>query len=201
MQPGARQADHLVADPDVLAVEDLFPLHDSEAEPGQVVLAGLVELRQDGRLAADQGALGLDAAVADPLHHLGREVGVVPAHGHVIQEQQRLGASAQAVVDGHGHQVDAHRGVPARGEGQLQLRPHAVRRGNQHGIAIGPRQEPDLVVEPEEPGKAVLPLHDARRVGPAHQGRQTGHRLLVGAQVHAGRSIVQGITHSGNSGS
>ena len=127
MQPGACQADHLVADPDILAVEDLLPLHDPEAEPRQVVLAGLVELRKDGRLAADQGALGLDAAVADPQHHLGRQVGVVPAHRHVIQEQERLGTGAEAVVDGHRHQVNAHRGVPARGKGQLQLRPHPVR--------------------------------------------------------------------------
>ena len=37
--------------------------------------------------------------------------GIVLRHGHVIEEEQRLGPAAQGVVDAHRHQVDAHRVV------------------------------------------------------------------------------------------
>ena len=72
VQARAGQADDLVARADLLAVEDLLALDHADAEAGQVVLARLVELGQDRRLAAEQGALGLDAAVADPLDDLAR---------------------------------------------------------------------------------------------------------------------------------
>src|SRR5262249_26647645 len=73
----AGQADAPVPRADLGSGQDMPALDDAEAEPGQVVLAGLIELGQDRRLAADQGALGLDAAVADPLDDLGGQVGVV----------------------------------------------------------------------------------------------------------------------------
>ena len=95
MQARAGQADDLVARADVAAVEDVLPLDDPDAEPGQVVFALLVEVGQDRRLAAQQRALGLDAAVADPLddrgwsvrdrrgssrRNRGRSSGSAPAH-------------------------------------------------------------------------------------------------------------------------
>ena len=39
-------------------------LDHADAKAGQVVIAGGVDVGQDGRLAAEQGAVGLDAAVA-----------------------------------------------------------------------------------------------------------------------------------------
>ena len=88
--------------------------------------------------------------------------GIVAAHGDVIEEEQRLGAGTEAVVDGHGDQVDADGRVPAGGEGQLELGADAVGRGDQHRVAVGARQQADLVVEPEQPGEPVLPLDHPR---------------------------------------
>ena len=122
----------------------VLPLDHADAEAGQVVLARLVELGQDRRLAAEQGALGLDAAVADPLDDLAGQLRVVAAHGHVVEEQQRLGPGAEAVVDRHGDQVDADRRVPAGGEGELELRADAVGRGDEHRVAVGAREQADV---------------------------------------------------------
>ena len=169
-----------------------FALGDAQAEPRQVVFAGLVKLRQYGRFAADQGAPGINAAIADSLNHLGCQVGVVAAHRHVVKEQERLGPGAEAVVDRHGHEVDADSGVSAGGEGQLQLRAHTVGGGDEYRVAIAPRQQPDLVVEAEKTGESVFPLDDPLGVRPPHQWRKSGDRLIISRKVYSGRSIVHG---------
>ena len=101
---------------------------------------------------------------------------VVAAHGDVIEEQQRLGTGAQAVVDGHGDQVDADGRMPAGGEGQLELGADPVGRGDQDRVAVGARQQADLVVEAKQPGEPVLPLEHARGERPAQSG---GSREIV----------------------
>ena len=68
----------------------------AHAEAGQVVVARGVKVGQDGRLAAQQGAVGLDAAVAITLDELLQQVGIVLGHGHVVEEEERLGPAAQA---------------------------------------------------------------------------------------------------------
>ena len=176
-------------------LEDVLALDHADAEAGQVVVPRLVEVGQDRRLAAQQRALGLDAAVADALDDLAGQRGVVAAHRHVVEEEERLGPGAEAVVDRHRDQVDPHRGVPAGGEGQLQLGADAVGRGDQDRVAIAPRQEPDLVVEPEEPRESARPVEHPRRVRPAEQRGELAHRLLVGVEVDARRLVVDRLGH------
>src|SRR5205823_2194408 len=140
---------------------------DPDAKPRQVIFALLVKVRKDGRLASQERAVGLDAAVADPADDLRGQLGIVAVHGDVIEEEQGLGAGTETVVDRHGDQVDAYRRVPASGEGQLELRADTVGRGDQDRVAIGARKQADLVVESKQPGEPVLPFDDAGRVGPA----------------------------------
>ena len=73
------QAEDHVAGLDRLAVDDVLALDDADAEAGHVVVAGLVEVGQDGRLAADQGAVGLHAAVADALDEFARSAAGRPS--------------------------------------------------------------------------------------------------------------------------
>ncbi len=181
--------------PDLLAVEDLLALDHAEAEAGQVVLARMVEVGQDRRLAAEQGAFGLDAAVADPLHDLLGQGGVVAAHRDVVEEQERLGPGAEAVVDRHRDQVDADGRVPAGGEGELELGADAVGRGDQDRVAIGPAEQADVGVEPEEAGEPARPLDHPRGVGALEQPGQEGHRLLVGVEVDAGGLVIDRLGH------
>ena len=77
------------------------------AEAGHVEVAGLVEVGQDRRLAADERALGLDAAVGDALHELLGQRRVVLRHRDVVEEHERFAAGADEVVHRHGDEVDA----------------------------------------------------------------------------------------------
>ena len=42
-----------------------------------------------------------------------RDADVEPAAGQVVEEEERLGALGQHVVDAHGHQIDAQRRMSA----------------------------------------------------------------------------------------
>ena len=134
-------------------------------------------------------------AVADPADDLARQLGIVAAHRHIIQKEQRLGARAETVVDRHRHQVDPHRRVPAGGKGQLELGADAVGRGDQHRVAIGPRKQADLVVQPEKPGKSVLPVDHPRRVSAPQVRPDPRNRIRIRLEIHPGRAIVQRFIH------
>ena len=192
VQARAGQPDDLVPRADLLAVEDVLAFDHPEAEAGEVVFARVVEVGQDGRLAAEQGAFGLDAAVGDPLHHRAGEGRVVAAHGDVVEKQEGFGAGAEAVVDRHGDEVDADGAVLAGGEGELELGPDAVGGGDEDGVVVLAGEQADVVVEPEEAGEAVLPVHDPRAVGPLEERRQGGHGLLIGVEVDPGGLVVDG---------
>ena len=186
VQPGRGHADHHVVGLDRPAVDHPLLLGHADAEAGQVVIAGGVDVGQDGRLAAQQGAVGLDAAVRDALDDLLQQGRIVLGHGHVVEEEQRLGPAAQGVVDAHGHQVDADRVVHARRHGHLELRAHAVGAGDQHGVLVVPGEELVGEIELEEAGEPAFQGDHAGRIGPRQQPRQPGHRLAVDLQIDAG---------------
>ena len=89
-------------------------LDDADREADQVELARLHGAGVLGHLAADQRAAGLAAALGHALDELLDVVGVELADRDVVEEEQRLGALADEVVDAHGDQVDAD-GVEAAG--------------------------------------------------------------------------------------
>ena len=66
-----------------------------------------------GRLAADQGAAGLPAPVGYAGNDRRSLFGVELAGGEIIEEEQRLGALDDKIVDAHGDEIDADRVVPA----------------------------------------------------------------------------------------
>src|SRR5262249_62430351 len=108
--------------------------------PGEVVVPAVVEARQLGGLAAAERAPGLPAALGDPGDHGRRGVDVERAGGEVIEEEQRLGAGDEHVVDAHRYQIDPDRVVAARGERRLQLRPDALGAADPDRVR-GPRPE------------------------------------------------------------
>ena len=186
VQPGRGHADHQVVGLDRPAVDHPLFLGHADAEAGQVVIAGGVDVGQDGRLAAQQGAVGLDAAGGDALDDLLQQGRIVLGHGHVVEEEQRLGPAAQGVVDAHRHQVDADRVVPADRHGHLELRAHAVGAGDQHRVLVVPGEELVGEIELEEAGEPAFQGDHPRRVGPRQQPRQPGHGLSVDVQIDAG---------------
>ena len=186
MQTGRGDADHHVVGLDRPAVDHPLALGHADAEAGQIVIAGGVDVGQDGRLAAQQGAVGLDAAVGDAVDDLFEHGRIVLGHGHVIEEEQRLGPAAQGVVDAHRHQVDADRIVPADRHGHLELRAHAVGAGDQHRVFVVPGEKLVGEIELEEAGEPVFQGDYAGGIGPRQQPRQPGHRLTVDFQIDAG---------------
>ena len=67
-----------------------------------------------GGLAADQRAARLLAAGRDALDDVGGDRDVEPLADVVVEEEQRLGALHQDVVDAHRDEVDADRVVARR---------------------------------------------------------------------------------------
>ena len=133
------QPQHHVARRDRLAVDDARFLDDADGEAGQIVFAVRIHARHFGGLAADQRAAGQFAALGDALDHRGRGVDIELAAGEVIEEEQRLGALHQNVIDAHRHQVLADGVVAVQLEGELELGADAVGAGNQHRLAIALR--------------------------------------------------------------
>ena len=84
-----------------------------------------------------------------------------PAGGVVVEEEQRLGALHDDVVDAHRHQVDADRVGDARLDRDLELGADAVGAGDQDRVLEARR------LEVEQAAEAAQPAHHARAVGAA----------------------------------
>ena len=84
-------------------------------------------------LAAEQRAAHLEARRVDPGHEGRDALGVDDADGDVVEEEERLGAGADEVVDAHRDEVVADRREVAGRARHLELRPDAVGRGHEHG--------------------------------------------------------------------
>ena len=86
-------------------------------------------------LPAQQDAGRLAAPLHDALDDGLRDVHVQGARRKVVEEEERVGARGDDVVDAHGDQVDADGVVHAQVEGQLELGTDAVCAGDQEGVA------------------------------------------------------------------
>ena len=118
------------------AGQRLVALHRADGEAGEVVVALGIHARHLGRLAADQRAAGLPAALGDAGDDLARGVDVELAGGEIVEEEQRLGALHHQVVDAHGDEVDADAVVLAGLDGDLQLGADAVGGGDQQRVVV-----------------------------------------------------------------
>ena len=131
---GGGHAHQHVALRHALAGDGFLPPDEADGEARQIVFALGVEIRHFSRLAADQRAARLTAAVRharDNLLHLDR---IEVARCDVIEENQRLRALTHHIVDAHRHAVDAHRVVLVHQERQLELGAHAVRARDEHRL-------------------------------------------------------------------
>ena len=127
-----------------------------------------------GRLATDQRAAGLAAALGHAGHDGGDAVGVDLAGRDVVEHEQRLGTGADEVVDTHGDQVDADGLVATGGPRHLELGADPVGRRDQDRVRVA------LGVEGELPAEAA----DA-----ADQRAQTVDRGVARRDVHTGAGV------------
>ncbi len=145
---------------------DAVALDDAEREAREVDVVGAVHVGQLGGLAAEQRAAGLAAAVRDALDDVGDALGVEPADGDVVEEQHRIGAGGDHVVDAHRHEIDARVAQPPGLALQHQLRADAVGARDEHRIAIAARRD--------EAGEAAEVAEHARR---ARRGDRVAHAV------------------------
>ena len=81
--------------------------------------------------------------------------------GDVVEEEERLGAGGQDVVDAVVDEVDADGVEAAHGGGDVQLRADAVGAGDEHGLAVV--AEPEEGREGPDAGEHLRPARGARR--------------------------------------
>ena len=162
------------------AVEHLRPLDQADDEADELVVPRLVEAGHLGGLAAEQRAAvlpaaGGDAATTAPpssrLEHAGRQV---------VQEEERLGALHQDVVDAVVDQVAADRGVVAGHLRHHQLGADPVGGGDEDRLGHPPELGPEQAAEAADLGE------HAGGEGGLRQLLDAGEPLLLGVDVDAG---------------
>ena len=186
MKPARCEAEHDIARGDGCSVDRGAALDRAHGEAGEVVIAGSVQPRHFRGLAADERAAGVAAGLRDPGDHALRLRHVEPAGREIIEEEERLGALHDEVVDAHGDEIDADRIVPPGLDRDLELGADAVRGGDEDRIAIARRLEIEERAEAAEPGIGSRPRRGAR---------QRLYRLderVPGVDIDAGSAVAQG---------
>ena len=184
-QAGRRQADEDVAGADVLAGDEPVALGHADREADEVELAGLHGAGVLGHLAADERAAGLAAALGHALDELLDVVGVELADRDVVEEEQRLGALADEVVDAHGHEVDADGVEAAGGLGDQRLGADAVGGRHEHRVAVA------VLGEGEQPAEAADVADDLGPERGADLRLDALDGLLAGGDADAGVLVAR----------
>ncbi|MNV27903.1 hypothetical protein D3C71_1190700 [compost metagenome] len=190
MRAGGGDADQHVAGGHAGAVLHFALLDAGDGEAGQVVFARGIHVGHFGGFTTDQRATGLGAAVGNAADHGRSGVDVELAGGEVIQEEQRLGALDQDVVDAHGDQIDADGVVAAQLLCELQLGADAVGTGHQDRLAV-------LVGEVEQRAEATQPAHDFRTEAALYQRLDTLDQFVACVDVDTGVTIGKGRVRRG----
>ena len=107
-----------------------------------------------------------------------------PPGREVVQEEERLGALHQDVVDAVVDQILADGVVDVAVEGDFQLGADAVGAGHQHGVAGSER------LQAEQPAEAADLRQHVRREGALGQRPDAPDDLVAGVDVDAARLIV-----------
>ncbi len=196
MQPARGEAEHDVAGRYRAAVDRGAALDRADGKAGEIVVARPIEARHFRRLAADQGAADLAAGRCDAGDHAFRLRHVEPAGREIIEEQERLGALHDEVVDAHRHEIDAHRVVAPRLDRDLELGADAVGGDDEDGIAVARRLQIEERAEAAQSGVGAGPRRRLR------QRLQRRDERVARVDVDAGSAIAQGallIRHEASS--
>src|SRR4029079_8424296 len=87
---------------EVGARQKLGALHGADGESGEIVIAGSVQTRHLGSLAADERASGLAAAFGNPSNDAPGDTDVELAGSEIVEKEERLGAPHPETVEFHG---------------------------------------------------------------------------------------------------
>ncbi len=136
MRAARGQANEDVARNDARTVDGPRLFDDTDGKAREVVLAGDECFWMLSGFAADQCATGLFATRRNALDDGGRDIDVKTLANVIVEEEERLGALHQDVVDAHRHQIDADGVVLVHGKRELELGADAVGARDQHRLAV-----------------------------------------------------------------
>ena len=136
-----------------------------------------------GHLATDQRATGLTTTFGHTFNELLDVIGVESTHGHVVEEEQRLGTLADKIVHTHGHEIDADGGESVRGLGHERLGTDAIGGGDQDRCAV------PSDVEGEESTEPADVADDLGTECGTHLGLDAIDGLFAGIDADAGAGI------------
>ena len=136
VQPARRKPDHHVARLAARAVDHAIPFDEADAGPREVELCLLIDPGQLGGLAADEHATCGTADLGGSLDELCDLLRVDAVRGDVVEQEQRVGAGAEHVVDAVRSEVHAGPAQPAGAPREHQLRADAVHRRGEEPIGV-----------------------------------------------------------------
>ena len=175
MDAGGGEADHDVTGLDARAVDEPVAVDDADGGAAEVELLLAVDAGQLGRLAAEDRAAGGAADLGGTFDQLGDLLRVDRVRGDVVEEEERLGAGREDVVDAVGGEVGP---APAQLSGAApedELRADRVGRGGE--------QTP--VVDREEARERAERARDAGRGGRGDGPTQPVDDLASGGERDA----------------
>ncbi len=159
MRTGGGEAKDHVAHGDIGARQQRIALGGADRKAGEIVVAVDIHAGHLGGFAAHEGAARTPASFGDAGHEAAADIGVETAARIVVEEEQRLGALHDDVVDAHRHQVDADRVGHGGLDRDLELGADAVGAGDQDRVGEACR------LEVEQAAEAAQSAHHAGAVG------------------------------------
>ena len=169
---------------DARSVQDLLAIHDADDRSRDVVLAGRVEARHLRRLAAEERRAVLAACARDALDHALDHAGLDFPGRDVVEEEERRRALDEDVVDAVVDEVGAAGVVPAHLDRHLELGPDAVRRGDEHRLAV--LRE----IRAKEAAESADVAEDPGRERRADRRLRASERRGFGVDVDAGVGVA-----------
>jgi hypothetical protein len=136
VHPGRGEPEHYVAGRDLGAVDQLLPLDDADAGGREVELVLAVDVGHLGRLAADQRDAGGAADLGRALHQLCHLFELDAGRRDVVEQDERVGAARDDVVDAVRRHVGAAVAKQTAGAGDHRLRADRVGGGGEEPVIV-----------------------------------------------------------------
>ena len=107
MNAAAADPNNAITGLDTLSVNDGIFVDNGNAESGQVVATRRIKTGHFSGFSPEQRATALAAAIGNPFNHGGHGVRAQGTGGHVVEKEERFGATRDHIVHAHRHQIDA----------------------------------------------------------------------------------------------
>ena len=177
MDAGGGEAENDVAFDDVVGRQQLAAFGCADGKACEIVVAVTIHAGHLGRLAADQRAACLSAAIGDARDDGCALIGIELAGCEIVEEEERLGPLHDEVVDAHGDEIDADRIVDAGVDGDLEFGADAVICRDEDGIGKA------RGLQVEQAAEAADLAIGARSPRRAHHRLDLFHQRIAGIDV------------------